>query len=291
MQNNTVSFLNQKLQGANNRPFLADVFFEPTANKAPLVIFVHGFKGFKDWGHFNALAERFAEAGCVFVKFNFSHNGTSIEQPTEFTELEAFALNNYGHELFDLQVVIDWAANDLRWKDKLNTDIVLIGHSRGGGISILKAAEEKRITKLVTWASVSDFLHRNKKDTLEVWKKEGVLYAQNARTGQRLPMYYQFIEDLQQNAARYDVGKAMRSLSIPVLVVHGTNDEAVPFREGQLLKNWAKQGELLVVEDGSHTFDIKHPFTETVFPAKAEMVIFRTIEFLLHSCLIYHNRR
>lgn len=282
MQNSSVSFLNEKLQGANKRPFLADVFFDATLNNAPLVIFVHGFKGFKDWGHFNAMALRFAQAGCVFVKFNFSHNGTSIEQPTEFTELEAFAMNNYAHELFDLQTVIDWALNDNRWNNRLGKDIVLIGHSRGGGISIIKAAEEKRITKLVTWASVSDFLHRNKKETLEFWKKEGVLYAQNARTGQRLPMYYQSVEDLQQNAARYDVGKAMRSLTIPVLVVHGTKDEAVPFREGQLLKNWAKQAEFMVVDEGNHTFDIKHPFTETAFPAKAEMVIFKTIEFLLH---------
>ena len=271
---------NEKLIGAKGRAFLADVFYKEEFSAAPLVIFVHGFKGFKDWGHFNALGERMAADGCVFVKFNFSHNGTTLEAPNEFNDLEAFAQNNYAHELFDLQTVIDWACTEPRWRNKLNKEIVLIGHSRGGGISIIKAAEEPRITKLVTWASVSDFLHRNKKETLEFWKKEGVLYAQNARTKQRLPMYYQFVEDLQANALRYDIGKAMRALKIPVLVVHGTNDEAVPFKEGQLLKNWCKQAKFLIVENGNHTFGIKHPFDAIEFPTHAEMVIFNTIEFI-----------
>ena len=36
-------------------------------------------------------------------------------------------------------------------------NITVIGHSRGGGISIIKASEDQRITKLITWASVSDY--------------------------------------------------------------------------------------------------------------------------------------
>ena len=39
------------------------------------VIFYHGFKGFKDWGHFNQISERFANSGLLAVKFNGSYNG------------------------------------------------------------------------------------------------------------------------------------------------------------------------------------------------------------------------
>ena len=31
----------------------------PSGQPKPVVVFVHGFKGFKDWGHFNVLADYF----------------------------------------------------------------------------------------------------------------------------------------------------------------------------------------------------------------------------------------
>ena len=36
------------------------------------------------------MAEAFAKAGYFFVKFNFSHNGTTIDDPDNFGDLEAF---------------------------------------------------------------------------------------------------------------------------------------------------------------------------------------------------------
>ena len=56
----------------------------------PLIIFCHGYKGFKDWGAWNLMAEAFAKIGFCFIKFNFSHNGGTIEQPIDFPDLEAF---------------------------------------------------------------------------------------------------------------------------------------------------------------------------------------------------------
>jgi len=34
----------------SSREFLADVIFPDSEEKLPLVIFVHGYKGYKDWG-------------------------------------------------------------------------------------------------------------------------------------------------------------------------------------------------------------------------------------------------
>ncbi|WP_435524823.1 hypothetical protein [Chryseobacterium indoltheticum] len=39
------------------------------------------------------------------VKFNFSHNGTTVEDPENFADLEAFGNNNYSKELSDLGVL------------------------------------------------------------------------------------------------------------------------------------------------------------------------------------------
>lgn len=103
-----------------------------------------------------------AEEGFFFVKFNFSHNGTSPENLTEFLQIEAFGDNNYMIELDDLQSVIDWLLlPNFKYAGQIEVDdMSLLGHSRGGGIAVLKASEERRITKLITLASVCDFASR-----------------------------------------------------------------------------------------------------------------------------------
>lgn len=83
------------IRNPETREFLADAFYEEHGEKLPLVIFAHGYKGYKDWGAWNLMAEKFAESGFFLVKFNFSHNGTTVENPTEFGDLEAFGNNNF----------------------------------------------------------------------------------------------------------------------------------------------------------------------------------------------------
>ena len=45
---------------AHGRPFAADATYQPGPGPRPVIVFVHGFKGFKDWGHFGELARYFA---------------------------------------------------------------------------------------------------------------------------------------------------------------------------------------------------------------------------------------
>src|ERR1700690_2221662 len=99
------------LSGADKKPVALDIFFENDEKQRPVVIYAHGFNGFKDWGNFDLIAKKFAAQGYAFVKFNFSHNGTTPEHPEEFTDLEAFGNNNYSKELEDLRLVINWVCN------------------------------------------------------------------------------------------------------------------------------------------------------------------------------------
>lgn len=269
------------IEGSKGKPILLDVCYKPMQEARPVVIFVHGFKGFKDWGHFDLLAKTFAQQGFVFIKFNFSYNGTTPENPLEFGDLDAFGKNNYIIELDDLEKVMDWALSNSSIAPEVDKEaLFLLGHSRGGGVSILKAAEDPRVKKLVTWASVSDFLNRHKKLTIDTWHEKGVVYTFNARTRQQMPLYLQFYETIQANKERLNVTKAARHLAIPFLIIHGTNDEAVDLKDAEELHRACKQSELLVVGEAGHTFGVKHPFEELSFPGHAQFVIERTIAFL-----------
>ena len=89
------------LHRADKKPILIDTFYNENVKNQPLVIFCHGYKGFKDWGAWNHMAETIAKEGFCLIQFNFSHNGGTMENPIDFPDLEAFGNNNYTKELDD----------------------------------------------------------------------------------------------------------------------------------------------------------------------------------------------
>ena len=268
-----------QLSGSENRPILIDIFYTEKTTGKPVVIYAHGFNGFKDWGNFDLIAKQFAEAGFVFIKFNFSHNGTTPEQPEEFADLEAYGNNNYTKELDDLTVVIDFS--EAAHAD--SASIFLLGHSRGGGIALIKAAEDARVKGVVTWASVAECktpwgswsLER-----MEEWEETGVEYYTNARTKQQMPLYYQLYKNYLQNQLRLNIERAIKTLEIPILICHGSADPAV--QKAHDLHEWQPSSELFIV-DSDHVFGRKHPWEGETLPEVMQVVVDRSIEFLTAS--------
>ena len=173
------------INGKHQKPIVIDVSYSENKTNLPVIIFCHGYKGFKDWGAWDLMAKAFAEAGFFFVKFNFSHNGGTAEQPIDFPDLEAFGNNNYTKELDDLETVLDWISSNTKFENKLNlSHINLIGHSRAGGIVTIKSEEDNRIKKVISLAGVSSFGKRTSTTgDLNQWKKDGVdLPGETAQT-------------------------------------------------------------------------------------------------------------
>ena len=274
---------NLVLKRKNNKPIVWDAFFNNDNNKKPLVIFCHGYKGFKDWGAWNLVAEAFMKANVFFVKFNFSHNGGTVEQPIDFPDLEAFAENNYSKELDDLDDMITFlSSKENEFLDQIDiNNISVIGHSRGGGISILKTKEDQRIKKLITWASVSSFGKRTSTTgNLEQWKKDGVKYVLNGRTNQKMPHNFQFYLDFKANEQRLNIEKAVKNINVPHLIIHAKDDPSVLYQEAINLNNWNPKSELFTIENSNHVFDAKHPWKEKDMPNNLEKVVNKTIAFI-----------
>jgi dienelactone hydrolase len=272
------------INGTAGKPILLDLFFEDDGRKKPVAMYAHGFNGFKDWGNFDLIAARFAAAGFVLAKFNFSHNGTTPAEPEAFADLEAFGNNNYTKQLEDLLVVTNWIYDENNPYEASvdKSSIYLVGHSMGGGISFLFAAEDSRIKKLVTWAAISECKTpwgSWPAEMLEKWRQSGVQYYTNTRTNQQMPLYYQLYQDYQQHKERLDIQAAVGKLKIPVLICHGNSDIAVAVEKAHLLKEWQPAAELFIVES-NHVFDRQHPWVMTYLPEAMEQVLVRTISFL-----------
>lgn len=268
---------NLVISNPETRDFLADAFYPENGSRLPLVIFVHGYKGYKDWGAWNLMAEKFAEAGFFFVKFNFSHNGTTVGDPLNFGDLEAFGNDNYSKELSDLGAVIDYfAADQAVDQDK----IILIGHSRGGGISIIKTCEDERIHGLITLASVDTLDRFPKNEAFGNWQKEGVYYVTNGRTNQEMPHFYQFYEDYEKDIHRFDVERATEMAKAHFLIIHGTNDESVPVKNAEHLHLLHPNSELYLIENADHTFGAKEPWESLQLPENLNLVTEKCIRFI-----------
>ena len=264
----------ETIKGSNQREILMDITF-PEKSNDKLVVFSHGFKGFKDWGCFDLIAQNFAQNGFTFLKFNFSHNGTKVYDPLNFTDLEAFGNNNFSKELNDLGFVLDWVENNLYL-----SDISLLGHSRGGGISMLKAGEDKRVIKVISWASPSNFLNRMPDERIEIWKEKGVAFVYNGRTKQNMPLYLQFYTDCIENKNRLNIEKSVRSLKIPHLIIHGESDPTVLIKEAEDLHKWNPNSELYIVNDADHVFGGSHPYIVEELPSDLQEVVDKTMDFI-----------
>jgi dipeptidyl aminopeptidase/acylaminoacyl peptidase len=240
---------------------LIDVRAGGRASTRPAVLVLHGFKGFKDWGMFPPLSQRLAQAGFIVVSPNLS--GSGVDDEGEFSLPERFGHNTFSAELEDVRRVIDALMAGQLGVPTPST-LGLVGHSRGGGIAILQAARDPRVRTLVTWAAISS-VERWPASQRSSWRAAGRTDIQNARTGQVLPLYTDVLNDLEQNASALDIEAAGRRLRIPWLVIHGTEDESVPFAEAERLKTASTRPDthLLPIEGGGHTFGAVHPWRST----------------------------
>lgn len=265
-----------------------DFYWKEDAQKKPVVLFLHGFKGFKDWGHWGMIAAAFAEEGYCFVAMNFSHNGTTIQQPLDFADLEAFGSNNYSKELADVHQVLEamTQGSDTTDLPVLATDnITLIGHSRGGPIALITALEQDRIQRVVTWASVHALDYRWVDDAEHVneWKEKGVVYVYNGRTKQQMPLYYQLYEDFQNNQERLSVERTLAQLNKPHLILHGTADPAVPHQSADYLEQQGKQAQKVLIENANHVFGGMHPFYADELPIHSQILVQETLNFITQT--------
>lgn len=240
----------------------------------PAIVSVHGFKGFKDWGFWPPFAERAARAGFTAVTFNLS--GSGVDANGEPTLGERFARDTYSHQLQDIQIVIT-ALFNAELGVAPPPALALVGHSRGGGMAVIAAAADPRVSALVTWAAIAE-ADRWDEATRAAWRERGFLDVENTRTGQVLPVTTDILDDLDSSREALNITAAAGRVSIPWLIIHGDNDESVPVGDAARLASANRNATLRIVPGTGHTFGAGHPWKPA---AVAELVMAESLRFLM----------
>lgn len=261
------------ISGEDGEPIRCDLRFRSgMPAESPAVIFCHGFKGFKDWGGWPYFRSRLAEAGLPAVGLNFSHNGIG-EDPLTFSRPDLFKKDTLNGQLRDLNRVIEAARSGV--VELTNRPLILCGHSRGGIAAISAAASRADISGLVLLAAVAELPVVSAEDEAK-WRREGVWYVSNARTGQQLPLGLGLLEELTSDRER--IKDAAQAVRLPAIIVHGDRDDSVPLAAAGKLNSWIKHSELKVIEAGDHNFGTRHPFAGST--EQFEQVIETVLQFV-----------
>ena len=240
----------------------------------PVVVCVHGFKGFKDWGFWPETSIRLSQAGYGVVRFNFAHSGVGPDLRT-FSEPGLFESGTYTREVEDLREVLSrLGARALPGTEDGDVSRVgLLAHSRGAVSALAVAASgEFPVRSVALWNPVSSVSWWGE-ELRQRWRKTGFWEVVNTRTGQLFRVKTALLDDAEGNRGLLDpVGNAEK-LRVPLLSVVAAADDSVAPASGRSLASAAGRfGSLHEIAGSGHTFGAVHPFAGAT-PALEEAIL------------------
>ena len=206
-----------------------------------IVVLGHGVTGNKDRPFLVELADNLSNAGIPTIRFSFSGNGNS---DGEFTQ------STISKEIGDLASVLDVLNNHT---------VCYIGHSMGGAVGVLSASQDNRIKLLVSLAGMVETMAVAQREFGDVTPDKGFMWDEPT-----CPLSQAYMDDLTQINTVVDCAS---KISVPWLLVHGTEDDVVPIEDSQKIYAQANEPkELLTIEDANHVFsdDSLNPMVEKV---------------------------
>jgi len=201
------------------------------------VVFGHCFTCSRHTRIIRQICSELAEKEILTLRFDFSGNGQSEGE---------FSASSYSKQITDMQAAARVIAEKgARW-------IGLAGHSMGAVIAVLTAARTPTVKAVCALAgrlsglNASHFFSRKQLKELEDTGRVSF----NSR-GRSLQLSTKFFADAEQ----YDLPETVKSLQIPLMVLHGDADEIIPVQDAYLAKTLNPEyTELVVIPGADHMF-------------------------------------
>jgi uncharacterized protein len=198
-------------------------------NAKQLVVLGHGVTGNKDRPFIVALAEGLAQAGINALCFSFAGNGASEGR---------FADCTISKEVGDLGAVLDALAG---------CTVTYAGHSMGGAVGVLRAGRDSRIRQLISLAGMVNTKAFAEREFGALTPGEGFMWDDPA-----CPLSQAYMDDMAQIGS---VIHGAPQITVPWLLVHGTEDDVVPIQDSQEIFARANEPKKLVELPGAnHVF-------------------------------------
>lgn len=209
-----------------------------SGQQVPLVIMIHGLTGCMDEAQLDAVCDDAIELGMASLQMDMYGHGKSGGDFHDHTVTKWVEEINY---------IVDEAAADERF-----SDIYLAGHSQGGLAVLLAGAKKLDLVKAMVLLSpaeciVTDSIKGRFFDT--VFDKDNI--PDNLTFWECFTLGSEYLRD----AMNTDYMAAVKAFTKPVLIVHGTDDEAVPFPDSEKLVEEYENATLVPIKGDLHCFD------------------------------------
>jgi pimeloyl-ACP methyl ester carboxylesterase len=179
------------------------------------LVLCHGMESTRGGTKQSAIAQRFAPAGYNVLRFDFSFVGDSEGEYEDLT----------------VSAEVDDALGALDFMHEFGaSECTLIGSSLGGLVALLAAsAAPHLVSRVAVIAAVAEshlFTDGLSEKAVAEWRSRG---RRRVGSGFLKPG---FLDDV----LKIDAPKAMSSLAVPVLVMHGDADDVVPFAHAGIIR-------------------------------------------------------
>ena len=270
------------IAGSDGQPIYGNTH-QPAGQAKGVLICCHGFKGYKDYGFFPILCDQATKQGLLAVRFNFSHSGMTNQIET-FARPDLFEKDTWGRQVQDLKTVLGHVI------DSTGLPAVLFGHSRGGVTSTLYSGNNQnpRVAGLIT-AAAPDYTCKMDGLVKDQLRAEGRLLSPSGRTGQKLYVGLDWLEEIERDPQRFDPLRAAAGVGCPMLILHGDQDETVPSSCAHHLHQAASDNSrIAIIQGANHVFNCSNPVPASTglnqLPAATQELIMKSIELALRCC-------
>jgi len=217
----------------------------------PVVILCHGFTGDKIGANQLMLniAKAIEEAGYTALRFDFAGSGESYGEFDVDTTVSGWKQ--------DLDTIVSWVKSSPKFS---GSPIILCGHSLGGCIA-LSYPNDPAIKGRIALSSVVhpvDTFSAEGILGMELWKK--------AASGITISNFFNkaftlkdgiFVKDMIEG--NYEPLEVAKTYTTPLLIIHGTNDLAVPIKgSDELYRSYKGEKYFHKLEGIDHLYSNKH---------------------------------
>lgn len=224
--------------------------------KRPLLVIAHGFNNTLE--NYVDYAEELAQQGYVVYRFDF-YGGSQASKSGGTDMLNMSVLT----EKADLEAVINQLSKE---KFVQGDKVTLLGASQGGVVSTLYAADHPdRVNKLAL-IFPAFVLFDDVDETYASLGVKSVNDLPNVITHRNAQLGSVYLKD----AMSIDINKEIKKVTAPVMLIHGTADDVVPYNYSLEALKLFPDSQLVTVEGGGHWIDAS--FNQTALPALEEFL-------------------